>query len=327
MTTKELAGEAFAIEKEDITHLVLRAWEDSFARIHTNKNAVADRGWNPLNYNCLLHREIIATHCGHAATDGTTIDNNNAVDHQSQSTTSRTSNVSFANLLLLAPAVIPPDLLNLSEGLAGTLMDSLMETRVRADARNGVNLEQNRLKRKETALEAIASKNKRYSAGLHVSAGQYSLGPQLVTKIRERHLREKTLESQRQENRLTAYRIQQDRVAKIRALGQPHSQLTVQQLKTMVMWYKQLSDLPIPATKQLLFARLNETCHRNEPLPPPLPCLVVPPHTTVVVQRELVEGEDAAADPVVEDTADPVVLQLPPELEHGADHSNGGEEV
>jgi hypothetical protein len=101
------------------------------------------------------------------------------------------------------------------------------------------------------------------------------------------------------------------------------------------MWYKQSSDLPIPATKQLLLARLNETCHRNEPLPPPLPCLVVPPHTTVVLQQELVEGEDAAADPVVEDAADPVVedaadpvvLQLPPELEHGADHSDNGEEV
>ena len=228
--------------------------------------------------------------------------------------------------------MIPPDRLNLLEGLAGTLMDSLMETRVRADARNGVNLEQNRLKRKETALKVIASKNKRYSAGLHVSAGQYSLGPQLVTKIRERDLREQALESQRQENRLTAYRIQQDRVAKIRALGRPHSQLTVPQLKTMVMWYKQSSDLPIPATKQLLVARLNETCHRSEPLPPPLPHLVVPPRTTVVLQQELVEGDAAAAaDPVVDAAAsaaaDPIALQLPPELENGADYSDDGEEV
>jgi hypothetical protein len=98
----------------------------------------------------------------------------------------------------------------------------------------------------------------------------------------------------------------------------------------MVMWYKQSSDLPIPATKQLLVARLNETCHRSEPLPPPLPHLVVPPRTTVVLQQELVEGDAAAAaDPVVDAAAaaDPVALQLPPELEHGADHSDDGEEV
>jgi hypothetical protein len=52
---KELAGVKFAIKKEDITYIVSQAWADSFARDAHNKSAMADCGWNPLNYNCLLH--------------------------------------------------------------------------------------------------------------------------------------------------------------------------------------------------------------------------------------------------------------------------------
>jgi hypothetical protein len=62
MKKKESQGAEFAIDKKDIVDLVARAWDDSFARILTNKKAVADRGWSPLNYNCLLlHPEICGT--------------------------------------------------------------------------------------------------------------------------------------------------------------------------------------------------------------------------------------------------------------------------
>jgi hypothetical protein len=61
LTRKELVGGEFAIEKEDVPCLVSRAWQDLFAQIHTNKNAIAERGWTPLNYDCLLHPEIAST--------------------------------------------------------------------------------------------------------------------------------------------------------------------------------------------------------------------------------------------------------------------------
>lgn len=61
LRTKELAGVEFGINKEDVTYIVSQAWAHSFARIVQNKSAIADRGWNPLNYNCLLHPEIVAT--------------------------------------------------------------------------------------------------------------------------------------------------------------------------------------------------------------------------------------------------------------------------
>ena len=57
LTRKESVGGQFAIEKEDVTCLVSRAWQDSFARIRTNKNAIAERGWTPLNFNCLWQHD------------------------------------------------------------------------------------------------------------------------------------------------------------------------------------------------------------------------------------------------------------------------------
>jgi hypothetical protein len=59
--------------------------------------------------------------------------------------------------------------------LAGSLINTIPETRIRDDARNGVNRKYNRRKRVQTALDNV--KKKRYSAGLHVTAQQYLLGP------------------------------------------------------------------------------------------------------------------------------------------------------
>ena len=55
LARKSERREEFAIEKDDIAFIVHRAWKESFARLTTNKTAIAVRGWNPLNYNCLLH--------------------------------------------------------------------------------------------------------------------------------------------------------------------------------------------------------------------------------------------------------------------------------
>ena len=41
--------------------LINKAWNSFFARIDKNKKAIAERGWNPLNFNLLLNEEIRAT--------------------------------------------------------------------------------------------------------------------------------------------------------------------------------------------------------------------------------------------------------------------------
>ena len=59
----------------------------------------------------------------------------------------------------------------------------------------------------------------------------------------------------------------------IKELKKSHEQLTVAQLKVMVMWYKSNGDLPTPTTRPLLLRRLQETCGRNDPPEPPVPSM------------------------------------------------------
>jgi hypothetical protein len=62
----------------------------------------------------------------------------------------------------------------------------MLELWLRGDARNaGVNLEESRQKRVQTAVDAINFKKKRYTtARLHASAGQFALGPNVLRNIR-----------------------------------------------------------------------------------------------------------------------------------------------
>jgi hypothetical protein len=82
---------AFEVGQRDVGKLVRESWNESFAKVVTNRKAVLTRGWGPkaLNYNVLLHKEIIGT---------------NKSETSSQQLT----------------ATIDPRDLNLTEGSAGT---------------------------------------------------------------------------------------------------------------------------------------------------------------------------------------------------------------
>jgi hypothetical protein len=58
LTLKADHRQELTINKVDIVGLVNTAWDNSFANIATNKKAIYERGWYPLNYNVLLHPEI-----------------------------------------------------------------------------------------------------------------------------------------------------------------------------------------------------------------------------------------------------------------------------
>ena len=128
------------------------SWEKSFARLRTNKKAVAERGWGPLNYNCLLNPEIQLTKFGVRLL--------NRISHSNRNS-------------------ITPDQLDLQEGLSGTLTNQIVEYINREDVRNGKNdSAEPARKRKQTAKAAIDT-HKRMTAGLHFAVGNTCLGPPL----------------------------------------------------------------------------------------------------------------------------------------------------
>jgi hypothetical protein len=98
--------------------------------------------------------------------------------------------------------------LNLSDGLSGKIMTTIVECTVCKNACNGVNIEENRHKQKETAQAAIDSKGKRYSGGQHVAVGQHYLGLTLLKDLEARKNQKAVLECNLQEKRLQAFRAQ-----------------------------------------------------------------------------------------------------------------------
>jgi hypothetical protein len=46
------------IERHDAVGLVHRAWLKSFMKVERNHQAIAECGWNPLNYKLLDHEEL-----------------------------------------------------------------------------------------------------------------------------------------------------------------------------------------------------------------------------------------------------------------------------
>ena len=53
--------EGVSLKLTDLKPLIDKAWKASFARKAKNQQAIADRGWYPLNYNLLPHPDIRAT--------------------------------------------------------------------------------------------------------------------------------------------------------------------------------------------------------------------------------------------------------------------------
>ena len=301
---KESVGAEFAIDKQDITYIVAQAWANSFARIEKNKKAIAERGWGPLNFNCLLHPEIVSTQyqgglgCGDRSSRGHQDDEDNiiiAVTPMMASARPPAPGQEAQQLQLAA------EQLNLSQGLAGSLIDTILETRIREDARNGVNHEDNRRKRAQTALDVINAKKKRYTAGLLVTAKKYMLGPDVLQNLEERQQQQEDKVSEQLKKKLQEFRLLKRKVTAIRDLNKNNGEeMTVAQLKTMVTWYKTPGDLPLPTTRALLLERLQATVGRGDPNEPELPAARhLQPATDATVTAAAVATAAPEGEPVV----------------------------
>jgi hypothetical protein len=143
---------------------VKEAWAKSFVRVETNWNAVLHQGWGPkfLNMNVLLHSVIVAT------------------KHLTSKNSSKTFNGPSSLLLPLE--------LNISEGLAGTLVDRIVFESNREAATRGSNVAEITKKWKETVAKKLENHKKHCTAGLLASAGRLSLGEDVLEH--QRHSKE-----------------------------------------------------------------------------------------------------------------------------------------
>ena len=192
------------LQTYDIIPLVNAAWKQSFARIEKNKNACADRGWNPLNRCLLLHSEIRATMTDEEQDmelsstssaivpySATTIGTNTSaiVPYRAVPTATNTISTTPPTTLTIPP---PLPTLNFEYGNAAYCLDSIVSHDALQKARQRIRKEQE----KGESLKHKISVSKRVTAGILVKAGSHRIGQTVFDVVKQR-TQEKAEESRR----------------------------------------------------------------------------------------------------------------------------------
>jgi hypothetical protein len=201
LNKNEEQREEFAIHKSDIVYLVAMAWANSFACVDSNRNAIADRGWSPLNYNCLnCHPEILLS------TKGVNNDDTNAAE---QNGTQSDKALLVLSLILLLKQEFE--------------MMQEMESILRRIDWNEFKI---------ILKQLIPTRRDTLQDCTWRPAGRFILGPEVLQIFRERKLRQEQI--QESEKRKQDFKTLQEKGAAIRELGKPDNELNVTQLWTMV---------------------------------------------------------------------------------------------
>jgi hypothetical protein len=156
MKTKR--GLKFTIIKQDIMWIVRYAWEKSFARIQTNKHAIAERGWGPLNYVLLDHPELKAIE----------------------------DRVSLVTLRDDGDRYFPQENLNYlktTEGIAGDNIELFLEEKARREELDGMDRAGRDRRRRETAQKKL-DMGKRLTAGIWAAAGNHCIDTECMAILR-----------------------------------------------------------------------------------------------------------------------------------------------
>ena len=148
------------LTNEDIIPLLNKAWYPSFANLRTNRKAIAERGWCPLNMNLLLHKEIA-------------VQNNNLVSEETNKTTINQEHDEMVNNL--------PMQLNMEEGYSGICFQRLMQYCLR---NGGIERNLNNLQSGEDILTSF-KKVKRLSSAVMVRRRIHEVNqPEVLELIR-----------------------------------------------------------------------------------------------------------------------------------------------
>jgi hypothetical protein len=223
-------GWEVTLEAYDIIPLINVAWEKSFARVNTNKKAIADRGWFPPTMKVLTDPKLFNATNG--SQDSGTI---------SDGTT--------------APTILNNlDSVNTERGKSGTVMETLLSHAARKDG----------TKRR---MEALAAGNKRrkgvedtkkISSGLFIQDGVHLVNNPLVRAAFKDRQAKKNMEAlrkrEKEQNRL---RELKDKLAMVREKrGTDPANWNMTECRIFLQFKKTKDDTRMPTT----LAELRQLC-------------------------------------------------------------------
>ena len=205
--------------------------------------AAAAPGWNPLTYNLLDSQEL------------STEKNYNPIKQ------------AMELFLLSGQQMADPTFLNLETGFSGTMMDKIVDQKVRQQALDKARSE-------NAALIAQQRKDKfencsKLTAGIAFNSGSLNLSD---GEVRSRVLAEmqkiKDKEESAQLKRQDGEAALHNKVVAIRQKNKQPEQWDKKDLTTMVSWFKRPGDKALPGNKVQMLRRYYLTC-RHDAIPPP----------------------------------------------------------
>jgi hypothetical protein len=163
---------------EDIVPLINAAWDKSFGNVKTNKKAIAVRGWNPLNKNLLLHKEICS-----GTNSSETLESTNTIDETDTNTErvadTNTERVAETNSETTDFIRNLPELLNSALGVSGDTFGKIVQHVL---INGGIERNKENLARGENIQDNLQNA-KRLTSGVMVKHGVHEVNNPTVQML------------------------------------------------------------------------------------------------------------------------------------------------
>jgi hypothetical protein len=283
------------IRPSDIVPIVNTAWQQSFARVQTNKRAISRRGWTPLNRGLLKSPDVLKTKVvmtGETTTTTTPTPPQEMVAPADTSTTTALPTPPQGNVSPETQATTPappqeivpvfpshatvlsditndssinsvPKSLNLTAGYAGDFVTGMLQYAIKNE-RNTENLFK-RYKEGKTLRESLKSQdNKRFTAGSLFKANRVAIDSEVLEYMEEKELEAVRKQDASISKHTNEFLTNKDRAELVFASKKEPEVMLIAELKAVVKWKKRKGDNAIPSTKPLLLQRYVDTIQRMD---------------------------------------------------------------
>jgi len=246
------------LNASDIIPLAVKAWYASFAKPNLVTKAVADRGWNPLNYALLKHPEILATKRALARNkEIATTETNGTVPNSLNATVKQKDGDNF---------VIE---INLGKGTAKQCMSMLVEMALR---NGGIESRGEELETGEQIMGDL-SKLTKWTSGHLIKQGFHCLSTiEILHAAREQAQQKKSKEDEQNKNHQERQRAFAERMKSVAKLIKDKPDLNFDtwnatECKGYLQYYKNDADPKLPSRVADLRARCCVVRDEKRPQP------------------------------------------------------------
>ena len=250
-----------AIQPYEIMNIVNIAWEESFAKVGSNKNAISERGWLPYNRNLMTYPCLRATMT--TEEKGNELLANSKVIlpyHKMHDITDLVTVPTFDPKYAIVPYEEQTQIVNFSQGAAAFCLDKLVTQNDLMAARERI-----RDNRDEgLSMKQKLEKMKQITAGQLFKAKGCRIGKDIFGVHMANIKAEEAKRKENMRNEKDKYTAMQTEATNLLASGVELSKMTNKQLLVLLRPLTRKEDGPMPTVKKVMLERYEQW--KNRPL-------------------------------------------------------------